>query len=603
MVFSLCSLLHSAVLAQTIKPGNKEKLALQYYEQGEYEKAADIWEELTEIQEGDFFIYDHLISVYLILQKYDKAVKLVQRKQKKFKSSYQFKIDEAFVYEKQNKLEEADKLYLKTIKNVRETEGDFLQLTAALSKRNKINYAIQVLEKGESLFPNSSEISNALIANYIENGNKEKGIERTLMMIGHDFYPSENGIAFLERNITDSIDFVILRKLLLKEIQKNPESFTLYEYLKWTFIQQKDWYSAFVQTKNLEKKTGEDGRRMMDLGEICLENEEWNIASMCFDYIVNSISNSGYKDQAFSGLLESKFKKIEIATFKDSGSILNLIVEYEKYIDKFGVDNFTVMPALRLAELYSNYIYNLQKAQQILEKFVDEPNLSDRNAALIKLKLGDILVMDDDVWSSELMYAQIEKDFVEDALGQEAKFRRARLSYFRGDFDWSIIQLDVLKGATTQLISNNAMRLALTIRENLGIDSNYDAMERFSFAELLVMQNKLEQAVIELDSIPKLFPAHVLSDDILFLKGQILEKKDSWLAAIETYNTLAIAFGTDVLADNALFKMGEIYMNRLGDHKKAKEAFEKIILNYPSSLYIIDARKHYRKLRGDSVGS
>jgi tetratricopeptide (TPR) repeat protein len=164
-----------------------------------------------------------------------------------------------------------------------------------------------------------------------------------------------------------------------------------------------------------------------------------------------------------------------------------------------------------------------------------------------------------------------------------------------------MVQLDALKGATTQLISNNAIRLALTITENLGIDSNYDALNRFANAELLISQNKLEQAERELDSIPALYPGHSLSDDILMQKAIIREKQLRFNDAVELYNTLIVAFNHDILTDNAWYNLGLLYENKIGDKTKAKAAFEKIIQDFPGSIYAIDARVHYRKLRGDNI--
>jgi tetratricopeptide (TPR) repeat protein len=212
-------------------------------------------------------------------------------------------------------------------------------------------------------------------------------------------------------------------------------------------------------------------------------------------------------------------------------------------------------------------------------------------------------VANSDVWSSELLFAQVEKDFLEDPLGQEAKYRRARLSYYRGDYDWAMLQLDVLKGATTQLISNNAIRLALTITENLGLDSNYDALERFSKAELLLAQNKLEDAEREMDSIPKLYPGHSLSDDILLQKAIIRENQYRFEDAAELYNTLVVAFGHDILADNGWYRLGLLYEYKIKDPEKARQCYEKIVLDFPGSFYMPDARARFRKLRGDKLGS
>ena len=58
-------------------------------------------------------------------------------------------------------------------------------------------------------------------------------------------------------------------------------------------------------------------------------------------------------------------------------------------------------------------------------------------------------------------------------------------------------------------------------------------------------------------------------------------------------------FPTSILADNALFQLASLYENQVLDLEKAKTYYEKIILEYPDSIFTIVARKRYRYLRGD----
>jgi hypothetical protein len=54
-------------------------------------------------------------------------------------------------------------------------------------------------------------------------------------------------------------------------------------------------------------------------------------------------------------------------------------------------------------------------------------------------------------------------------------------------------------------------------------------------------------------------------------------------------------------ADDALMLLGEIYAERIGDIEKAMLAYEKILFEHPGSTYIPEARRRYRKLRGDNA--
>ena len=55
----------------------------------------------------------------------------------------------------------------------------------------------------------------------------------------------------------------------------------------------------------------------------------------------------------------------------------------------------------------------------------------------------------------------------------------------------------------------------------------------------------------------------------------------------------------DLLADDALFKMADLYETVLNDKAKAQEKYQEIIFKFPGSIYVEEARKRFRTLRGD----
>jgi tetratricopeptide (TPR) repeat protein len=588
--------------ALSAQPGN-EALARQYMDNREYEKAADLYEELNNKNPGDINLYDAYLTSLLMSKQNDKAEKLVSKRKKKFPQVMQFKVDEAWLLEKKGQVPEAEKLYKKVADLPDLSMQQYYEAADAFRRRTKYKWAIYVYEQGEEKFGFASDFSTRLAQMYMETGNKAKGLEKYVQMVLTSGFAYEQSKQLFEMNVTDSADFAILRSILLRQLQKNPDNFELNDLLKWTFIKTKDWDAAFMQTKALDKRLKEKGARLIELGDLCVSNDAWSVATKCFEYVKSLGTTGDYYYAAVSGLLETRFQQLKTEVKPAPEILLALETEMLQFLAESGYNDGSWRMASRLADVYTQYKHTPDKAVDLLEKFYRTPGLSPKNQAAAKLALGDAYVADSDVWSSELLFAQVEKDFPEDPLGQEAKYRRARLSYYRGDYDWAMLQLDVLKGATTQLISNNAIRLALTVTENLGLDSNYDALERFSKAELLLAQNKLEDAEREMDSIPKLYPGHSLSDDILLQKAIIRENQYRFEEAAELYNTLVVAFGHDILADNGWYRLGLLYEYKLKDPEKARQCYEKIVLDFPGSFFMPDARARFRKLRGDKMGS
>jgi tetratricopeptide (TPR) repeat protein len=254
-----------------------------------------------------------------------------------------------------------------------------------------------------------------------------------------------------------------------------------------------------------------------------------------------------------------------------------------------------------LAHLEAFYLDHTAEATDLLNEIIDMTQVSPLTQAESKLELGDILLLNGDIWEASLKYSQVEKAYKHDPIGQEAKFRNAKVGYYTGDFKWAQAQLNVLKGATAKLIANDAMELSLRISENLASDTNTVPMVMFARAELLSFRNKDSLALLTLDSINKLFPAHALSDDILMKKARIMEKKGLYEEAIAYYEKIVSNYGSDILADEALFNMASLYEEKIANKIRAMELYQDVLTKYPGSVFAVEARKRYRALRGDTL--
>jgi predicted negative regulator of RcsB-dependent stress response len=195
----------------------------------------------------------------------------------------------------------------------------------------------------------------------------------------------------------------------------------------------------------------------------------------------------------------------------------------------------------------------------------------------------------------------VDYDFKNDPLGHLAKFKNAKLSYYIGEFGWAKAQLDVLKAATSKLIANDAMELSLLISDNIDMDSSYTALRYFSRADLLVYQNKIDEAVVTLDSIQTVSLWHPLHDEVLFKKGEIMLKKGDFEAADSLFAKVTEMYPDDILADNALIMRARLYDQHFRNPEKAMQLYENLMFDYPGSLFVVEARKRYRELRGDTI--
>jgi tetratricopeptide (TPR) repeat protein len=360
-------------------------------------------------------------------------------------------------------------------------------------------------------------------------------------------------------------------------------------------VQQKQYKSAFAQEKAIFKRTDETSfDRLKNLGEIAQENSEVEIAKDIFNYIEEKATDPRTK-------LNAQLSLIDIDLLNANDKQLNSIEkQFEVLLKSYGYQSKT----LQLQIAYANFLtFKREKPTQaitILKKGLDLP-LSRFGKAYIKMALGDILVYDQRFNEALIYFSQIQKSLKNDVIGQDARFKVAQTSFYKGDFDWALTQLKVLRGSTSQLIANDAMQLSLLISDNSLEDSTQTALKKYARADLLAYQNKTQSAIDDLEDILQNHKGEKIEDEALLKQAELLESQNKYDAARFNYQKIIEFYASGILADDAHFRLAQLYQNKLNEPEKAKPHYEKIIYNYQDSYYFPQARKNFRKLRGDLI--
>jgi tetratricopeptide (TPR) repeat protein len=393
----------------------------------------------------------------------------------------------------------------------------------------------------------------------------------------------------------------MVRTALLRQSQKYPNDPIFVEMLIWHFGQRKEFASAFVQANALDKRQGENGFRLMDLGRMAVSNGDYTTGRKAYQAVLDKGLANDYYITARTELLQVMREEILNKPGYTKEQILELQNAYQSAINDMGKGAQTAILMKELGHINAFYLNDIAGSIAVLEEAVDLPGLYPAVHAMIKLELGDVLLFKGEIWDASLLYSQVELDFKEDVLGHEAKFRNARISYYTGDFQWAQAQLDVLKASTSKLISNDAIDLSLLITDNLALDTITEPMLLFAQADLLAFQNRYNEAFIKLDSITTVYPGHSLTDEILLLKGDVFAEQMKYDEAVAAYQQVIDLHFDDILADDALFNLAGLKETVYANPEEAMQLYERIMVEYPGSLYVIEARKRFRTLRGDDV--
>jgi tetratricopeptide (TPR) repeat protein len=586
----------------TGQASRERQLADQYLVNSEYEKAALLYEKLMD--KDPLGTYPQYIRCLMAMKDYETAEKIIKKIIKKQPEEPSYLVDLGFLYHSKGETDKAKQQYEKAIKILQPDQGQIILLANTFMMRQEPDYALKSYEAGRRLMQGIYPFYFEMAEIYYQTGKYDLMIEEYLNAVDDNPMLQQNVQNFLQSRIgydPDNASTEYLRIALLKRIQRNPDMKEFSEILIWLFIQQKDFESAFIQAKALDKRQKEDTGRIYNIGLMAASNQNYDAALKCFQYVIDKgISNVNYIPARME-FLNSLNKKITEGNNYTKEDLLKLEQDYKLALSELGRNQKTVPLVKGLAHLYAFYLDKPDSAITELENAIAFPGVSKKTQADCKLELGDIYLFTGNVWDSDLLFKQVEKDFKNDPLAQEAKFRGARLDYFRGDFVWAQAQLDVLKSATSQLIANDALALALLISDNMGLDSTTDALMLFSRADLLTYRNKLEDALLSFDTLHKEFPDHSLVDDAWYKQALIMGKKRNWQAEDSLYKKILDYDSASVIADDALFQRAKLHENKLSNKEKAMQLYEDLLTNYPGSLYAVEARKRYRTLRGDSI--
>ncbi|MEX0997137.1 MAG: tetratricopeptide repeat protein [Flavobacteriaceae bacterium] len=572
-----------------------ENLAKNYFDRGDFEKALPIYKALFENNQNrnDYFL--SYIATLQQLENFEESQKLLQERLTLTRNHPLFLIEMGRNHLIQNQNDEANAYFQQALQAIDENPRITYTVANSFEKYSLLDLAVSAYEKGASLDDNLN-FDSQLARIYGEQGALEKMFDSYLRII-------ERNPSFLitaqrnfSRYVTDDPQNEandLLRKALLRRSQNNPDLF-YNQLLSWLFVQQKQYDRAFIQEKAIFNRTFESLNEMMELALIALDDEAYEVSNEILSYIIENSTSERDRLQAFQYTMKIEVKTAEKEKFAE------LEKKYENLISLFGEG----AKSFEIQLDYNQFLaFQNNKKQLAIDnlKTLSKENLSRYQEARVLMELADILVFDEKFNEALIYYSQIQNKVKNDPIAQEARFKVARTSYFKGDFEWAKTQLDILKKSTSQLIANDAMELSLLISDNSLEDSLQTALKKYAQADLLDLQGKYQEAIAILETILGNHKGESIEDEALLKQARVFEKTKEYEKAITNYLKIIEFHNEDILVDNAYFFLAELYNNTLQQPEKAKEFYELIIFNHQDSIFFVEARKQYRSIRGDAI--
>lgn len=577
-----------------------EQMASYYYQNKEYDKAVELYEPLYERTQNRFY-YQMLTESYLALERYKDAERLVEKRLKRYPQELSLYVDLGRVQLAKGDHKKAEKTMSSAIEKLGFDAKQLADLAQAYQNVNRNDLAVQaylfVRQKGKNEFAYIMELATLY----------ERMGEYELMMAEYfnlmDNAPGNMGSVqiALQKALSETSNPKLaegLKRTLVARIQQQPNNRQYLEMMIWFSLQQKDFRFAWQQARAIDARFPQEGEeQIFRIAKIAHNNEDYAIATECYNYLIKKGKDNHYYFDSRVGVLKARFDQLNKDYHLEAKDLASLGKEYTATFEELG-KNLQTVPLMRdYAYLLAYYANDVEGATNLLYDIIEMPKITPNVRDNVKLELGDLLLFAGSIWDASLLYSQVEKANKNDVLGAQAKYRNAKLSYYNNDFEWAKSQLDVLRASTTKLIANDAMQLSLLISDNMEVDSTYDMLELYAAADLKLFRNQLDEAWNGFDAVAVHALSHPLLDEVLLQKAKIRSKQGRYAEADSLLQRLVDFYPNDILADDALIMQAEINEDHLNNIERARSCYEKILLDYSSSLYVDRARKKYNELK------
>ncbi|MDT0677714.1 tetratricopeptide repeat protein [Autumnicola musiva] len=572
-----------------------EQLARNFFEQGQFEKALNIYKQLLEKNPSNPVIFDKVVSSYQQLENFEEAEKLLYEKLKSTANNPAILIDLGHNFELRENKQKSVQFYDEALGVIEARPNYAYSIARSFEKYNLLDYASQAYERSMELNPQQN-FNLQLARIYGEQGKTEAMFSNYLDLIEADrkFFSiaSREFSRYVSEDATSEANS-IFRKLLLKKLQENPG--LLYnQMLSWLFVQQKDYSKAFAQEKAIYRRGDGGLQGIINLAIIARDNNDPETAKEIIGYVIEESPSENLVLKANQLLLALELETASSDEFKEIDQ------KFQELFTRFGRGVNTLSLQVDYAKFLAFKREQNENAVNLLKE-LEQKVASEFDRAKVKMALADILVMEEKFNEALIYYSQVQKLVKNDEFSQNARFKVAKTSYFKGDFDWAKTQLDVLKSSTSQLIANDAMELSLLIEDNSTEDSTHAALKQYARADLLSFQEKDSEAINVLQDLLLNHKGEKIEDEALLKLARLYKKQEEYRKAEANYLQIINLYNDDILADNANFFLAELYSNYLDEPEKARNFYEQIIFHFPDSIYFVDARKNFRSLRGDNI--
>jgi tetratricopeptide (TPR) repeat protein len=594
------------------------RLARVYEETKDYANAMRIYIMLHKARPDASEVSDGLFKCYYTLKRYSEADTLLTEETSKKQPSLELYVDLARVRAKLNRKQESLEAFDHALKAPSQYDN-FSSVMYILQTMTELGYqeeALAMLIRERKNAGESDLYTREIAGLYFKLGKYEEGANEYLGMLRRD----EHTLPFIEQRVAQFTADTTLRSSIIKvvtsHIDINEATPGELRLLGWCYGELKNYRGAltiYLKLDNLgiqssSKSAG--GYELYEFANRIRKEGAFEIAATAYSEAIKRFHEGAGNDpqrkyfvaMAELGSLETREAYLRSLPSPSHDSLDLIVAAYQTYAPSQPND-LAFEALLHAGELAFGILHRYPDAKNIYENIVKRSQSFNDKTRDSYFALEEIALAQGDIAAAVSRLAKIsdiisKRNRVEDSeTVKHILFERARIDYFNGAFDSSLVKLDSIITDPNSDYTNDAIGLHSLITENSG---NLAALKLFAKAELTALGTDLNSALSAYRSIPENYPGATIADESILRAVEILVQLQKPNDALAMLATMQEKMLTSPLLDKAAFREAEIIETIIKDKAKALRLYEDFLERYPKSPLCTESRRRARTLRGDS---
>ncbi len=609
----LMLLVPAGTRSQTPDLQAKFRLAQGLEQAGEQERAAEVYRDLFRRDPQSYAFFDGVHRTAMALKRYEEAVAVIKARMQYFPSDVPLHAMLGTAYYRSGDEQQATAAWDKALTLAPAAQQTYRTLAATYVENRLLDRAAEVYRKGRvgckdpQLF--TLELAQLLAATMDYTGATREYLQW--------LHANPSQIGFVQTRMSAyswKDDGRTASVTAVREALRNGENLRLYELLGWLYLEGKDFTQAFDVYRHIDELSSARGVSILDFADRVFREHAYDVASQAYREALNRDLPPARLPQARYG---AACATMELQIARDSLLVTGTpdlrpasesrtrfagaLGSFDAIVTEFPNTEYAARALYQSGTIHLRQYFDLDQALQTFQRILASPAASMMLRTDVQLRLGEIQLYRADTTAASTAFRAVTAlpGATPDQL-DEARLRLAGIAFYSGRIADAMALVDSISSNTDHDFANDALDLRALLEENA--QTAPAALALFGKAEFLAQQRKNTEAIAVLTDLVSRYPRTPIVDDAVLRTATLSMRAGMFAEAVTACDKLLTDLREQCrVPDRALFQKAAVQQFGLRVREDAIASYERLLVEFPTSVFAGEARKRIRQLRGDAL--